>query len=74
LRYKFPRTFRDADVGALPHALVQQIRLSLLLGCGFVFSLVPIGGLVALVAFAIGWRALAKINRSGGRLAGLWMA
>ena len=72
--YKFPRGFRDADVGALPPVLVEQIKISILLGYGFVFTLVPVGGLGSLVAFAVGWHALIKIRRSGGRLAGLWLA
>ena len=74
MRYKFPRSFRDADTGALPPALAEQIRISILLGYGFAFTLAPVGGLGSLVAFAVGWYALVKIRRSGGRLAGSWLA
>lgn len=72
MRYKFPHIFRDADVGSLPPALVEQVKLSILLGYGFAFSLFPLGGVGSLVAFVIGWLALGRINRSGEQLAG-WM-
>ena len=74
MRYKFPHSFRDADTSAFAPALVEQIRLSLLLGYGFAFSLFPLGGVGSLAAFIIGWRALRRINSSGGRLAGLILA
>jgi hypothetical protein len=74
LRYGFPHSFRDADTGAFAPALVEQIRLSLLLGYGFAFSTVSLGGVGALIAFIIGWRALRIIKSSGGQLAGRWMA
>ncbi|MFN2596903.1 MAG: hypothetical protein ABR563_06925 [Pyrinomonadaceae bacterium] len=74
MRYKFPHSFRDAEVSAFSLELVEQIKISLLLGCGFVFTLVPVGGLGSLVACAVGWHALVKIRRSGGRLAGSWLA
>lgn len=74
MRYKFPYSFRDADTSALAPALVGQIKLSLLLGYGFALSMVSLGGVGALVAFIIGWRALKVIKGSGGQLAGRWMA
>jgi hypothetical protein len=74
VRYKFPRSFRDAGVSDFTPALAGQIEISILLGYGFVFSLVTIGGLGSLIAFAIGWHARIKIKRSQGRLAGLWLA
>ncbi|MCA1630405.1 MAG: hypothetical protein LC785_11670 [Acidobacteria bacterium] len=74
MRYSFPRSFRDADVGALPPELIAQVRLSILLGYGFAFSAIGVGGLGSLAAFAIGLAARRRIKRSGGRLAGLWLA
>jgi hypothetical protein len=61
-------------VGVLPPALVAQVKLSLLLSCGFAFSLIGVGGLGSLIAFAIGLHARARIKRSGNRLAGLSLA
>jgi hypothetical protein len=61
-------------VGALPDVLVEQVKLSVLLGCGFAFSLVALGGVGSLIAFVIGWRARSRIKRSHNQLAGLRMA
>jgi hypothetical protein len=74
LRYSFPRSFRDADVGALPPELIAQVKLSILLGYGFAFSTLGVGGLASLAAFAVGLEARRRIKRSGGRLGGLWLA
>jgi hypothetical protein len=74
LRYRFPRSFRDARAGALAPELAEQIRLSLLLGQGFAFSLLNVGGLTGCAAFLIGWEARRRIGRSGGRLAGRGLA
>jgi hypothetical protein len=74
LRYSFPRSFRDADVVALPPELVAQVKLSILLGYGFALSALGVGGLGSLAAFAIGWEARRRIKRSGGRLVGLRLA
>jgi hypothetical protein len=74
LRYSFPQSFRDSDAGALPPELVAQVKLSILLGYGFAFSVLGVGGLGSLVAFAIGCVARERIKRSGGRLVGLRLA
>ena len=74
MRYSFPQSFRDADVGALPPELIAQVKLSVLLGYGFAFSALGIGGLGSLAAFVIGCVARERIRRAGGRLAGLWLA
>ncbi|MDT7604015.1 MAG: hypothetical protein QOF61_2012 [Acidobacteriota bacterium] len=74
MRYKVPHSFRDADVSALAPALVEQIKVSVLLGYGFALSLVSLGGVGALVAFVIGWRARSRIKRSRGQLVGLRLA
>lgn len=54
--------------------LETQIRVGRLLGLAFAFSLVPVGGLGSLAALVLGLRARALIKRSGGRLAGMWLA
>lgn len=59
---------------ALPPQLVAQIKLSIKLGYGFAFSTLGISGLGSLAAFVIGWQARRGIKRSGGQLAGLWLA
>lgn len=59
---------------ALPPPLVAQVKLSLLLGCGFAFSLLGVGGLGSLIAFAIGLHARERIKRSHAPLAGLMLA
>jgi len=74
LRYRVPESFRDADATALPPELLSQIKVSVLLGYGFVLSLRPLGGLGALAALLIGWEARRRIRRSGGRLAGIKLA
>jgi hypothetical protein len=74
LRYSFPQSFRDADVKALPPELIAQVKLSMLLGYGFAFSALGVGGLGSLAAFIIGWQARGRIKGSGGRLVGLRLA
>ena len=61
-------------MGALPPELIAQVRLSVLLGYGFAFSALGVGGLGSLAAFVIGCVARGRIRRSGGRLTGLWLA
>jgi len=74
LRYIVPESFRDADVRALPPDLLSQIKVSVLLGYGFVLSLTTMGGLGPLAAFIIGCEARRRIRQSGGRLAGIKLA
>jgi hypothetical protein len=58
----------------MPPALVEQIKLSVLLGYGFAFSMTSLGGVGSLVAFVIGWRARSRIKNSDHELAGLRLA
>ncbi|HEX8131201.1 MAG TPA: hypothetical protein VF527_19030 [Pyrinomonadaceae bacterium] len=74
MRYSIPDGFRDIEPANLSPELAAQIKLSVLLGYGFAFSLLGVGGLASLVAFIIGWRARRRIERSGGKLAGLKLA
>ena len=54
--------------------LLAQIKLSVLLGYGFAFSLLGIGGLAPLIAFIIGWQARRRIKESHGKLSGAKLA
>ena len=75
MRYRVPESFRDADRARLSPELLAQIKLSALLGYGFVLSLRGIGGLASLAAVVIGLvEARRRIRRSGGRLAGVRLA
>lgn len=74
MRYAVPESFRDAGRAALAPELVEQIKLSVLLGHGFVLSLLGTGGLASLAAFLIGWEARRRIKRSGRRLVGMRLA
>ncbi|MFL6229514.1 MAG: hypothetical protein ACJ741_12120 [Pyrinomonadaceae bacterium] len=74
VRYRVPHSLRDADVRVLPPALVEQIKLSVLLCHGFAFSLVSLGGLGSLAAFVIGLLARRRIKNSSGQLVGLRLA
>jgi hypothetical protein len=74
LRYALPESFRDAAWHKWPPDLLAQIRLSVLLGYGFVLSLLITGGLSSFVAFVIGWHARKRIAASGGRLVGRRLA
>ena len=57
-----------------PPNLESQVRLSKLLGLGFVLSLITTGGLSSLAALIIGVRALRIIKRSRGEVVGKRMA
>jgi hypothetical protein len=54
--------------------LAEQVRVSKMLGTGFVLSLVGVAGLGSFIAFILGLRALRMINRSNGKLSGRFMA
>jgi hypothetical protein len=54
----------------LPESLALQIRVSRMLGYGFAFSLVWLGGVGSLVAFVLGLRALKVIRGSRGEVTG----
>ena len=54
--------------------LALQVRVSKMLGCGFAFSLVALGGFGSLAALVIGLRARSIIKKSGGELSGMRMA
>lgn len=54
--------------------LALQVRVSKMLGYGFAFSLVVIGGVGSLIALVIGLRARGIIKRTGGELSGLRLA
>ncbi len=74
MRYSVPQSFRDLRPEALSAELLVQIKLSILLGYGFVFSLLSTGGLGSLVAFVIGLEALRRIRKSQTALAGRRLA
>jgi len=54
--------------------LEQQVRVSKMLGLGFVLSITAIFGLGSLIALILGWRALLIIRRAHGRISGRLMA
>ncbi len=54
--------------------LESQIKVSRMLGQGFAFSLVPMGGLGSLAALILGFKAYRLIRRSGSSLVGERMA
>jgi hypothetical protein len=54
--------------------LARQVRVSKMLGLGFVFSLTPLAGVGSLVAFILGLKALRVIQRSEGEIVGMSMA
>lgn len=74
MRYRVPESFGDADRARLSPELVAQVKLSVLLGYGFVLSLRGMGGLASLAALLIGLEARRRIRRSGGRLGGIRLA
>jgi hypothetical protein len=55
-------------------ALNLQVKVSKLLGVGFVFSLWWIAGIGSLMAFVLGFYARRLIIRSNGRIVGIGMA
>ena len=71
MRYSVPGRFRDLEPANLSPELTAQIKLSVLLGYGFAFSLLGVGGVASLVAFIIGWRARVRIKQSCGHLVGV---
>jgi uncharacterized membrane protein len=74
MRYSIPGSLRDIEPDKLSAELLAQIKLSVLLGYGFAFSLLAVGGLAPLVAFIIGWRARRRIEHSHGKLVGMKLA
>jgi hypothetical protein len=54
--------------------LEQQIKLSKLLGLGFAFSLVSMGGIGSLLALIIGFKSRRYILKSSQQLSGIRMA
>lgn len=74
MRYTVPHSFRDAELKNLSPELLAQIKLSVLLGYGFAFSLLGIGGLAPLIAFIIGWQARRRIKQSPVKLVGAKLA
>jgi hypothetical protein len=74
MRYSIPVSLRDIEPKNLSPELLAQIRLSVLLGYGFAFSLLAVGGLAPLVAFIIGWQARRRIKQSHGKLVGMKLA
>ena len=74
LRYSVPHSFRDAELKNLSPELLAQIKLGVLLGYGFAFSRLAIGGLAPLVAVIIGCEARRRIKHSHGKLSGMKLA
>lgn len=54
--------------------LEQQVKVSRMLGMGFVLSLTGLAGIGSLVALILGWKARRIIQASQGRISGLLMA
>ncbi len=54
--------------------LALQVRVSKMLGYGFAFSLIWLGGIGSLVAFVVGLRARKIIRESGGGIYGMRLA
>jgi hypothetical protein len=54
--------------------LALQVRVSRMLGYGFVFSISALGGVGSLIAVIIGLRARRIIKASGGEVTGIGMA
>lgn len=57
-----------------PAELQQQIEVSKMLGRGFAFSLIWLGGIGSLAAVVIGLRARSIILKSNNEISGLRMA
>lgn len=74
MRYSIPGSLRNIDPANLSPELSAQVRLSVLLGYGFAFSLLGVGGLGSLAAFIIGWRARSRIRGAQGKLVGMKLA
>ena len=56
------------------HELEQQVRVSKMLGVGFVLSITGVAGIGSLVALVLGWKARRIINESQAKIAGRFMA
>ena len=56
------------------HELQQQVRVSKMLGVGFVLSITGLAGVGSLVAVVLGWKVRRIINESPGKLNGRFMA
>ena len=56
------------------HQLEQQVRVSKMLGVGFVLSITGVAGVGSLVALILGWKARRIINESQGKITGRFMA
>ena len=54
--------------------LEQQVKVSKMLGLGFVLSITGIAGIGSLIALILGWKAMRIIKASQGRLTGAFMA
>jgi predicted CDP-diglyceride synthetase/phosphatidate cytidylyltransferase len=54
--------------------LEQQVKVSKMLGMGFVLSITGIMGIGSLIALVLGWKALRTIRASNGRIGGRLMA
>ncbi|MDQ1593305.1 MAG: hypothetical protein QOG71_3932 [Pyrinomonadaceae bacterium] len=74
MRYSIPGSLRNVEPQNLPPELLAQIKLSVLLGYGFAFSLLGVGGLAPLAALIIGWEARRRIRQSQGKLVGAKLA
>jgi hypothetical protein len=59
---------------AITPELLAQIKLSVMLGYGFVLSLSGVGGLGSLVGFGLGLEARRRIKKSRGQFAGANLA
>lgn len=65
------RAFRMKPIDA---QLARQVRVSKMLGLGFVLSVVPMAGIGSLAALTIGLRAKRIIQQSNNEIAGIRMA
>ena len=54
--------------------LEQQVKVSKILGLGFVLSITGIAGIGSFIALILGWKAMRIIKASQGRLTGACMA
>lgn len=57
-----------------PPNLELQIKVSKMLSCGFIFSIVWLGGFGSLIALISGLRARKIINQSNGEIIGMKMS
>ena len=52
----------------------QQVKVSKMLGLGFVLSITGIAGIGSFIALILGWKAMRIIKALQGRLTGAFMA